>query len=92
MHESPSIPDVVRHALGELGIPVPASLVRTFALREGRLVAEKCHYGSGYAVWLAGTQVVEFYDADGTLWKRVALESADKQEAAPGPHQAGKAA
>jgi len=92
MHESPSIHDVVLHALHEMGIPAPSSLVRTLALREGRLVAEKFHFGSGYAVWLAGSQVVDFYDPEGTLWKRLALDTADKQRAAPGPRQADKAA
>ena len=92
MHESPSIHDVVRHALHEMGMTVPASLVGTFALREGRLVAEKFHFGSGYAVWLTGSQVVDFYDQDGTLWKRLTLETPDKERAAPGPRQADKAA
>ena len=69
-----SVQDVVIATLTEMGLcPAPSSLLRTFALSEGRLVAQKFFYEGGYAVWVAGCGTVSFYDEDGGLLGSVGL-------------------
>jgi len=82
MSQTPLLQDLVKHALNEMGIPTPSTLMHVLALREGRLVAEKFHYDRGYAIWAVGSDVVEFYDQDGKLLKTVAIALAEKGEAA----------
>ena len=56
-----SVQDVVVAALKEMGLcPAPGVMLHTFALSEGRLVAEKFFYEQGYAVWAAGRRNGEF--------------------------------
>jgi hypothetical protein len=76
-----SIHDLVTATLREMGIvPAPGTLQQTFALGEGRLVAEKFRYDGGYAVWVVGRGSVDFYDEDGSLLRSVGVEAADEQE------------
>ena len=78
-----SVPDLVIDTLKEMGIfPPPGSILHTFALAEGRLVAEKFHYDDGYAVWVADASKVDFYDDEGTLLKTVNVEATQKETAA----------
>ena len=73
MNES-SAQDVVIATLEEMGLaPASGTLPCTFALCEGRLVAQKFSYEGGYAVWAAGRGTVNFYDVDGGLLSSVAL-------------------
>ncbi len=60
-----------------LGMP-PCSL----ALSEGHLVAQKFLYAGGYAVWVVGRGMVDFYDEDGGLLRSVGLGVAEKGRAA----------
>jgi hypothetical protein len=82
MSQSALLQDLVKHALNEMGIPAPSTLMHVLALREGRLVAEKFHYEEGYAIWMVDSDVVEFYGREGKLLKTVAIALAEKGEAA----------
>jgi hypothetical protein len=63
-----SVQDAVIATLKEMGLrPAPGTLPCTFALSEGRLVAQKFFYEGGYAVWVAARGTVSFYDEDGGL-------------------------
>ncbi len=78
-----SVQDVVIAALKEMGLcPAPGTLFCTFALSEGRLVAQKFSYEGGYAVWVTARGMVSFYDADGGLLRSVALGLAENGIAA----------
>lgn len=92
MHQSPSIHDFVKNALPTMGIPAPASLACTLLLQEGRLFAQKYRYEGGYAVWLAGSGAVEFFDQDGTLLRSVAVELPKRETVAPARRRPGQAA
>ncbi|MGA2618148.1 MAG: hypothetical protein ABSF26_11095 [Thermoguttaceae bacterium] len=83
MDQSAHIPELVTATLSELGLcPAPATLIRTFALMEGRRVAHKFRYDTGYAVWTVDRGVVDFYDADGNPLRTVALKPAKGERAA----------
>jgi hypothetical protein len=83
MNPSRSLRDVVAGILSEeLGLAGHGELIRTLALREGHLVAEKFRYDGGYAIWSVGGRMVEFYDDDGNLVKCVPLVRAAKSDAA----------
>jgi hypothetical protein len=82
MSQPPSLQDIVVDAVKEMGIPAPSTWMHVLALREGRLVAEKFHYDQGYAICTVGSDLVEFYDRDGTLLKTVVIALAEKGEAA----------
>jgi hypothetical protein len=58
------IENVVISVLKMMGVE---TLLRTFALCEGRVVAQKFSYDGGYAVWIAGSGTISIYDADGRL-------------------------
>ena len=77
-----SLSAMVAATLNELGIPAPSALIHTFALQEGRLVAEKLRYDGGYAIWIVGSEVVQFYDQGGRLLRSVAVASAKVTAAA----------
>lgn len=81
MTVSKSVQDVVVATLKEMGIgPAPGTLLHTFALSEGNLVAQKFIYEGGYAV--AGGETVSFYDEDGGFSRSVGLGVADSGIAA----------
>jgi len=46
------------------------SLVRTVLMRDNRFVGRKYYHTGGYAICMAGSDVVEFYD-DGKLLRTV---------------------
>jgi hypothetical protein len=73
-----SLQDVVLNTLSEMGIANPGDLIRTFALQEGCLVAEKLRYDGGYALWPVGGDVVKFYDDDARLLKKVRIATGEK--------------
>jgi hypothetical protein len=78
-----SVQDVVIAAIKEMGLrPAPGALPCTFALSEGRLVAQKFFYEGGYAVWAAGRGTVSFYDDEGKLLKTVGAGVAESGIAA----------
>ena len=80
MSVSKSVQDVVVATLKEMGLcPAPGTLLHTFALSEGRLVAQKFFYEGGYAVWVAGSETVSFYDEDGGFLRSVSLGVADSE-------------
>jgi hypothetical protein len=69
-----SVQDAVAAILKRMGLcPAQGTLLSTFALSEGHLVAQKFFYRGGYAVWVAGRETVSFYDEDGGLLRSVAL-------------------
>ena len=71
--------DAVIATLKEMGLH-PTSC--TFALSEGRLVAQKFFYEGGYAVWETGHGRVNFYDEDGGLLRSVGVRVAVSEKAA----------
>ncbi len=69
-----SVQDAVIATLKEMGkYPAPGTLFSTFAIREGRLVAQNFIYEGGYAVWITGRGTVSFYGKNGGLLKTVAF-------------------
>ncbi len=75
------IQELVTATLKEMGLGVaPSTLLHTFALAEGRVIAEKFRYDGGYAVWAVGRGSVNFYDEDGTPLRSVAVAAADQHE------------
>ena len=64
MDEPTSVYDTVIAVIREMGI-ADASLVRTVLMRDNRFVGRKYYYTGGYAICMAGSDVVEFYDDDG---------------------------
>ncbi len=70
MDEPTSVYDAVIAVIQELGIE-DTSLVRAVLVRDDRFVGRKYYYTGGYAVCLAGSDVVEFYDDDGKLLRTV---------------------
>jgi hypothetical protein len=78
-----TIHDMITATLGEMGLASdPASLIRTILLRDRYFVGQKYRFDTGYAVWMAETNVVEVYDDGGKLLKTVALGRSQGGEAA----------
>jgi hypothetical protein len=73
-----SLQDIVLNTLNDMGVPAPSNFIRTFALQEGCLVAEKLRYDGGYALWPVGSDVVKFYDDDARLLKKVRIATGEK--------------
>jgi hypothetical protein len=71
----PSIQERVAAALSELGLPAPTNLIQTMLIHDGYFVGWKFRYDGGYAVLRAGSNTIEFYDEQETLFKRVALKT-----------------
>jgi hypothetical protein len=69
----------VTATLAEMGIRAP---MRTFLIQKGYFVGHKYRFDGGYAIRLAGKNVIEIYDDDGQLLKAVSLEETDKKDAA----------
>ncbi len=67
-------PASVYHAviavIQEMGIE-DTSLVRTVLVRDNRFVGRKYYYTGGYAICLAGSDELEFYDDEGNLLRTV---------------------
>jgi hypothetical protein len=78
-----SAQNAVIATLKEMGLrPTPGTLPCTFALSEGRLVAQKFFYEGGYAVWEVGRGTLDFYAEDGGLLRSVGIGVADSGIAA----------
>ncbi|MDY0170992.1 MAG: hypothetical protein RBS80_30915 [Thermoguttaceae bacterium] len=67
--EPTSVYDAVIAVIREMGVE-DTSLVRTVLMRDNRFVGRKYYYTGGYAICMAGSNVVEFYD-DGKLLRTV---------------------
>jgi hypothetical protein len=75
--------DLVFATLAEMDLAsTQESLIRTILLRDGFFVGHKYRFDSGYAVWVAETNVIEVYDDEGKLLKTVPLGSSRGGEAA----------
>lgn len=70
MDEPASVYDAVIAVIREMGIE-DTSLVRTVLMRDNRFVGRKYYYTGGYAICMADSDVVEFYDDDGKLLRTV---------------------
>jgi hypothetical protein len=66
MEEPASVYHAVIAVIREMGIE-DTSLVRTVLVRDNRFVGRKYYYTGGYAICMAGSAVVEFYNDDGKL-------------------------
>ena len=71
--------DSVTAALAATGI---CASMRTILIQKGYFVGHKYRFDGGYAIRLAGKNVIEVYDDVGKLLKTVTLEETDKKEAA----------
>jgi hypothetical protein len=67
MNRAKSIDDLVLSTLARLGVPVPCTVIETLLVRDRCFLGRKFSYDGGYAIWLPGSDVVEFYDDSGTL-------------------------
>ena len=59
----------------KLGVPAPATVIQTMLMKDGYFVGHKLRYDGGYAICLAGGNIIEFYDEQGTLLTTAALEA-----------------
>ena len=75
-----SICEVVAATLKEMG--VSAVPMRTVLIQKGCFIGQKYRFDSGYAVWLAGKNVIEVYDDAGKLLKTVGPEMNGTEKAA----------
>ena len=75
MDVSVSIHELVSGTLAKLGVPAPATVIQTMLMKDGYFVGHKLRYDGGYAICLAGGNIIEFYDEQGTLLTTVALEA-----------------
>jgi len=66
MDEPPSVYDAVIAVIREIGIE-DTSLVRTVLIPDNRFVGRKYYYTGGFAICMAGSDVMEFYDDGGKL-------------------------
>jgi len=66
MDDPASVYDAVIAVIREIGIE-DTSLVRTVLIRDNRFVGRKYYYMGGFAICMAGSDVMEFYDDDGKL-------------------------
>ncbi len=70
MEEPASVYDAMIAVIQELGIE-DTSLVRTVLVRDNRFVGWKYYYTGGYAICMAGSDELEFYDDEGNLLRTV---------------------
>ena len=70
MDTSASVYHAVIAVIREMGIE-DTSLVRTVLMRDNRFVGQKYYYTGGYAICMAGSDTVQFYDDDGKLLRTV---------------------
>jgi len=66
MNDPSSVYDAVIAVIREIGIE-DTSLARTVLIRDNRFVGRKYYYTGGFAICMAGSDVMEFYDDDGKL-------------------------
>ena len=70
MNDPSSVYDAVIAVIREIGIE-DTSLARTVLIRDNRFVGRKYYYTGGFAICMAGSDVIEFYDDDGKLLRTV---------------------
>ena len=75
-----SIHDALAGTLREMGVRVAP--MWTALIKKGYFVGQKYHFDGGYAIWLAGKNVIEVYDDAGKLLKTVSLEMNSGEKAA----------
>ncbi len=80
MNDPSSVYDAVITVIRAMGIE-DTSLVRTVLIGDNRFVGRKYYYTGGFAICMAGSAVMEFYDDDGKLLRT-----------APVPEETGLAA
>ena len=74
------IHDRLAATLTEMGVRVAP--MWTALIKKGYFVGHKYRFDGGYAILLAGKNVIEVYDDAGSLLKTVSLEETDKKSAA----------
>lgn len=74
MGASASIGEILATTLIGLGLPAPTAINHTILLKDRYFVGHKYRYDSGYAIQRAGSNVVEFFDDDGTPLTTAAIE------------------
>jgi hypothetical protein len=75
MGTSVSLHELVSETLARLGLPVPANVIQTMLMKDGYFVGHKFRYDGGYAIYLAGSNAIEFYDEQGMLLTTGAVEA-----------------
>lgn len=70
MEEPASVYHAVIAVIREMGIE-DTSLVRAVLIRDNRFVGRKYYYAGGYAICMAGSDELVFYDEDGKLLRTV---------------------
>ena len=80
MDNQPSIEAVVAATLKEMGYTAPTH--RTILIQKGFFLGFKFRFDGGYAICLAGKNVIEVYDDDGKILKTASWEETDKKDAA----------
>lgn len=73
--------EVVEATLVELGLSVPTSFFPTMLVKDGYFAGWKFRYDGGHAVSSADRNTIELYDENGTLLKRITLDT-ERGEAA----------
>ncbi len=66
MDEPASVYDAVIAVIREMGIE-DTSLVRTLLMRDNYFAGRKYYYTGGFALCMAGSDEIEFYDDEGKL-------------------------
>ena len=80
MEEGVSVHSFVTATVKEMGINLAP--MRTILIQKGYFVGHKYRFSGGYAIQLAGQNVIEVYDDAGTLLKKAAIGTAEKGTAA----------
>ena len=75
MGASVSIYELAARTLAKLGVSVPATAIQSMLMKDGYFVGHKLRYDGGYAIYLAGSNIIEFYDEGGTLLTMAALDA-----------------
>jgi hypothetical protein len=58
----------------ELGLPDPNRLHRTFLLRDMQYAGQRFDCDGWQAIWLLGSDSIDFYDEEGNLVKTLPLD------------------
>jgi hypothetical protein len=83
MDQPETLHDLVAATLRSMGLcDDPACLIRTILLRDRYFVGHKYRFDSGYAAWMAKTNVIEVYADEGKLLASFALGKSEGGEAA----------
>ena len=72
---SASIHELVSATLAKLGLPAPGTVIQTMLMKDGYFAGHKFRYDGGYAVHLAGGNIIEFYDEQAAMLTTVTLDA-----------------